>query len=1070
MAGVFVSLWSLVCILARGDAVEALPATGLPRMDLAPEWSVMKYAKAAGLEHRKVFGVAFQTNDIVWVTASDGLYQYDGYFWRHYGRESGLPSEFVRSVTVTRSGEVWVGTDHGAGVFTGTRFDPRGSGSGLAGPSVRRITEGPDGALWFSCDPWPNQSSPAGVTRLFNGIWTRWRQAQGLPSDHIFSISARPNSPVLACTFNGLAEFKGDRWETLFRPNLGKDESPPWQVGVSRSGVAVGLLTRMSNVFLASDGQARLMPLHLKNLAGEEVNSGGDVLGNCLATETSDGEVYALIQAPEGTVIGHWQDGFFQQVSPAVMGEWTWPEDFKVAPDGSFWVAMYGILNRWVPGGLDWHRYPILAKPSLIDHQHRIWLSGNKQSLVIDREKIRIIDSFGPHLRLDGTGIVWGWDDDHSLMASLAPQEPIPLETLDLKKIEHFQTDTRGRAWFTGSSPRGGSGMAIFDRGRWEHSELTGLGGYRLSQLKADRKGGAWGLLTQSDQFAVARLDGRASSVYPIVGAGFGDVLEMAVAPDDTVWFQTVSRLFEWQPGWSAPREDARIRGGAIFVLPHPSHIGFAFDSIGGGVNGYGFLIHGTWRIFPANIVEVPSFDLVLEQRQAAGAPLHLLFSDGVACVEPTQVYSPQLISLPPGVNASSIVAGTNRELWVGTPRGLIRRSPSHRPPRTWIHSMEHEGQLGHRLPIRASAVLWQVPGMTPTHSLFSWRWDDGPWVSPQPMPDNGIPISGTSSGRRRLQLVSIDEDGNRETVPNDISVRVIGIPIQERSWFAPTVALVFIGVALLAVTTARATMILSQQKTRLEDLVVDRTRQLSSQMDAARRLAVQASESNRLKSEFLAMVSHELRTPMNGFVGFAHLLGETRLDREQRGYLDLLQKSAQEAMNLIERILGFERIRRGETNPTRAQTDVIKLCRSVIQDLRPSADRKKLPLVVEDSGPAVSELPGDAEMIQQVLRELIDNAIKYTRNGQITVAIRSDDPGVLRVSVRDTGEGIPEDRLPSLFTPFSPGDGAQDRSATGLGLGLAMCREWVTSMGGRIGCDSKLGQGSTFWFTIPRS
>jgi len=204
--------------------------------------------------------------------------------------------------------------------------------------------------------------------------------------------------------------------------------------------------------------------------------------------------------------------------------------------------------------------------------------------------------------------------------------------------------------------------------------------------------------------------------------------------------------------------------------------------------------------------------------------------------------------------------------------------------------------------------------------------------------------------------------------------------------------------------------------------------------------------------------------------VGFAHLLGETRLDREQRSYLDLLQKSAQEAMNLIERILGFERVRRGETNPSRAQTDVIKLCRSVIQDLRPSADRKKLPLVIEVSDSVASELPGDADMIQQILHELIDNAIKYTRNGQVTVAIHSDDPGALRVSVRDTGVGIPEERLPSLFTPFSPGNGAQDRSATGLGLGLAMCREWVTSMGGRIGCDSKLGQGSTFWFTIPRS
>ncbi len=1067
--------WKLLYVLpwacgaVRADAIDALPSFALPEVDPAPEWSVEKYAIAAGLEHRKVFGVAFQTNDIVWVAASDGLYQYDGYFWHRFGRESGLPSEFVRSVTVTRNGDLWVGTHHGAGIFNGTRFDFQGSTSGLAGPSVRRITEAPDGALWFASDPWPDQSAPAGVSRLFHGIWTHWRQAQGLPSDHIFTISARPNSPVYACTIDGLAEFKGDRWETLFRPRIEDNRAPPWEVAVGRTGVAIGLITRTSDILSISEGHSRRIPLRFRNLAGEESRPSGGNLGNCLVAESKTGEVYALIQAPEGTVIGRWEDGYFQQISPAIMGEWAWPEDFKMAPDGSFWVATYGILNRWVPGGLGWHRYPISGKCRLIDRQHRIWLSDDKRSIVIDYDKVHSIEGFGPHLRLDGTGIVWGWGEGHPLRASFAPQSDIAVEITGLKQINHFQTDTRGRAWFAGTTPNGGTGIAIFNQGRWDRPDLTALSEYQLLKLRADHRGGTWGLMSKQGQFAVAYLDGQKIAFYPLAGTGLGDVLEMTVAPDDTVWFETVSTLFQWQPSWSAPIEDTRIHGSAILALPHPNHIGFIFDSMGGGINGYGFLIGGTWRIIPANLDETPSSELVLDQRQLPGAPLHLLFSDGVACIDPTQVYVPHLISLPSGVNASSVVARTDNDLWVGTPRGLIRRSPGHRPPRTLIQSVESEGEVGRRLPIRAHAVEWQVPGNTPIHSLFSWRWDNGPWVDNQPLPENGIPISGVGSGHHRLQLISMDEDGNRETVPNEIPVRVIGLPIQEQFWFAPLVALGFMAVTVLAVTSVRATLVLSQQKERLEEIVLERTRQLSSQMDAARRLAVEASESNRLKSEFLATVSHELRTPMNGFLGFVHLLGETRLNEEQRRYLELLQTSAREAMNLIERILGFERIRRGDTRPTRAPMDVVEICQGVLNELRPSADRKKLALKLDLPESPFITLPGDSELLRQVLQELTQNAIKFSHKGGVTVAIAPLDSGELQVSVHDTGDGIPEDQLQSLFTPFTQGDGAHDRPVSGLGLGLAMCRELVTSMGGRIGCKSTLGEGSTFWFTIPR-
>ena len=150
---------------SAGEAVE--PAYDQP-------WQITSFATDAGLTRQRVFDIAFTPDGTAWVAAEDGLRRFDGFEWERFGTNAGLPSTFMRAVGVTAKGELWVGSDAGVGVFDGQRlkYDPRGSLTGLANSSVREIDVDPDGTVWFSCDQWPDPSTPpGGLTCLTNGRW-----------------------------------------------------------------------------------------------------------------------------------------------------------------------------------------------------------------------------------------------------------------------------------------------------------------------------------------------------------------------------------------------------------------------------------------------------------------------------------------------------------------------------------------------------------------------------------------------------------------------------------------------------------------------------------------------------------------------------------------------------------------------------------------------------------------------------------------------------------------------------------------------------------------------------------
>lgn len=227
-----------------------------------------------------------------------------------------------------------------------------------------------------------------------------------------------------------------------------------------------------------------------------------------------------------------------------------------------------------------------------------------------------------------------------------------------------------------------------------------------------------------------------------------------------------------------------------------------------------------------------------------------------------------------------------------------------------------------------------------------------------------------------------------------------------------------------------------------------------------------------RLKAEFLTNMSHETRTPLNGIIGLIHLLQDTTLTSDQRDALQTIEDCTDALLYMVTNILEFSRIEEGQLTLQHIDFDIRTTIEETITNLTPQAHRKNLELATIIHATVPNIVQGDPGRFRQILNNLLGNAIKFSDSGeikiQVTVESESDGEVFVTLSVMDHGRGISDEQQQHLYDAFTQGDGSSKRKYPGAGLGLSVTKHLTELMGGTIGVDSTVGQGSHFWVTIP--
>ena len=260
-------------------------------------------------------------------------------------------------------------------------------------------------------------------------------------------------------------------------------------------------------------------------------------------------------------------------------------------------------------------------------------------------------------------------------------------------------------------------------------------------------------------------------------------------------------------------------------------------------------------------------------------------------------------------------------------------------------------------------------------------------------------------------------------------------------------------------------------ERKRAETSLAAANVELEQALFAANEMAVSARAASRAKSEFLATMSHEFRTPLNVVLGYTELVLSTGLTEEQQAYLQEVNVAGEGLLKLFNDILDFSRIESGRLELKHVNFDLAETIRQVIMTMTPYAAAKNLELSFSIEPDAPTQLIGDPARLEQVLSNLLNNAIKFTAEGEAGLSVRCVEQAAARAgflfAVRDTGIGIPHDKQELIFQPFTQADSTVTRKHGGMGLGLSIARRLVEKFGGRLWVESEPGKGSVFQFTV---
>ncbi len=1010
----------------------------------AQRYALEHFGFESGLRSLSIRTISQDTEGFLWVGTTSGLFRYDGHRFVHFRTNEGLADASVTCQLNTPSGELIVATSHGLVTYRDGHFEPaRLPEGGYEFPGPHCLAAGRSGFVFVN--------SPRGPLRgrkEADGRWGFDPIAREVSGGGKSIYEDRAGALWFSCR-NSLCRQGGGQLAEDVGPKLGL---PP--------GEYSGLVEDSSgSLWVRGRTAAYVLPR-----AGTRFLAAG------------------LTIAPIGK-----------------------GNSIHVGPDGKVWVPTYhGIFTRKSGDQSSWERY------------------GRNRGMPADAATVVFWDRYGvPWVGLESRGLV-RW---HGFPRSRSYQKA---DGLSDDAVSSFTRDAAGALWvgtkagLNRLSPDGarfevwrrGQGIPAdevrelqpaADGGIWVATKEDGLFHFDGSRRIARQFGPADGLVHQRltniqiDQQQRLWVSTRGGLFYadttrqpirfhhlpvPFAVGGTKTIYRVVLCSDGALWVAGTGGLGRWDGHrWLLYGVESGLRTKSFVFLaersPHEIWVGYS------GVEGISRLllrpdltVAKVEHFNQAGALHSDNISFLNRDRQGriwVGTNAGIDIFDGERW---------RYLGIRNGLIWHDCLLGAfwedrNGDVFVGTENGFswlaseLLRPPA-MPTRVKIIGLWREGEPQQLISLqmlpgelRIEFANLRLNGET----NFRYRLgkaDEGTDSVWRPTSQPALYLSQPAPGRYRLDVQAQEVDGAWTTTPATLHFEILP-QFWQRSWFTASISL---GGAVLLVLFLRFRRQRELATRRaLEQAVQERTQHIEAQKEQIARLLEQAQHSNELKSEFLANMSHEIRTPMNGVLGMTALALATELSEEQRGYLETVHHSAGSLLQVLNDILDFSKIEAGRLDIECVGFSIRNVVDDAVKPFRFAAQQKGLDLSVTCQDEVPEQAGGDPGRLRQILTNLVGNAIKFTRQGEIRVAVELLESGpagpLVAFRVRDTGIGIAAESLPIIFEQFRQADGSMTRKYGGTGLGLAICRRLTELMGGSLTVTSELGAGSEFSCTL---